>query len=186
MPQPRSTPAAHPVVEVVGENIRAMLDARRRFEAQKSIHDRVTDRIMAVMGSLALVYVHAALFLGWIALNSGLVSFVKPWDPFPFVLLAVISSMEAILLSSVVLISQNRMQTLADRRADLDLQVNLLAEREVTRVLQTVDAIARRVGAEVPLAKDLHALKQDVSPKEVLEEIERAERALERRESGRS
>ena len=160
---------------VVGDNIRAMLDARAAFESRKTAQERAADRITAFTGSLPFVYVHAAILAGWMAMNSHAIGSLHPWDPPPFAFLAMLASVEAIFLSTFVLISQNRMQRLADKRADLDLQVNLLAEREITRVLQTVDAIAKRVGAETPSANDLHVLKQDVGPEQVLREIERAE-----------
>jgi uncharacterized membrane protein len=91
-------------------------------------------------------------------------------------MLAMIASVEAIFLSTFVLISQNRMQALADKRADLDLQINLLAEHEVTRLIELVDGISRHL--KVPRQSDPHLeeLKKDVHPEVVLEEIERAQR----------
>ena len=172
-----SSPESDPsdLAAVVGDNIRAMLDARAAFESSKTAQERAADRITAFTGSLPFVYVHAAILVAWMAVNSHAIPAVRAWDPPPFAFLAMLASVEAIFLSTFVLISQNRMQRLADKRSDLDLQVNLLAEREITRVLQAVDAIAKRVGADAPSAKDLHLLKQDVAPAQVLREIERAE-----------
>ena len=88
------------------------------------------------------VYLHAVWFIVWITINLRWIPGVKPFDPFPFGLLTMIVSLEAIFLSTFVLVSQNRMTVLADKRADLDLQINLLSEYEVTRILTLVDATA--------------------------------------------
>jgi uncharacterized membrane protein len=124
---------------------------------------------------MRFVYLHAALFGGWIILNLGLIPGIKPFDPFPFVMLAMWASVEAIFLSTFVLISQNRMMSLAEKRADLDLQVSLLAEHEVTRLIHMVDALSRHVGMPEPTDTEIKELKQDVAPEKVLEEISRAE-----------
>src|SRR4051812_40807441 len=110
---------------VVHRNIRALLQVQRQFEARKGLQDRLADRITQFTGSMAFVYVHALGFGAWLLVNTGLVPGVRPFDPFPFVMLAMIASVEAIFLSTFVLISQNRMARLSERRAQLDLQINL-------------------------------------------------------------
>jgi uncharacterized membrane protein len=82
------------------------------------------------------------------------------------------ASVEAIFLSTFVLISQNRMAALAEQRAELDLQINLLAEHEITRLVQIVSMIADRLQVSIPSEVDLHDIKQDVRPEVVLNEIE--------------
>ncbi len=158
--------------DVVARNIRALVDERRRFDQRKTAQQRVADRITAFTGDMRFVYLHAVLFGGWIVLNPGVVPGVKPWDPFPFVMLAMAASVEAIFLSTFVLISQNRMQELADRRADLDLQINLLAEHEVTKLLAVVDAVAQKLGVESFERQEIDALKEEVKPDAVLREID--------------
>ena len=88
------------------------------------------------------------------------------------------ASVEAIFLSTFVLITQNRMSAQADRRADLDLQISLLAEHEVTRLITLVSVIAERVGIKTTEDKELPELKQDVHPEQVLEKIEETEERL--------
>jgi uncharacterized membrane protein len=169
-------PAGAEVDRVMHRNIRTLLDARRRVERQKTREGRVADGITAFTGSMRFVYIHALVFGGWIALNIGLVPGLRPFDPFPFGMLAMIASVEAIFLSTFVLISQNRMQALADRRADLDVQISLLAEHEITRLLQIVDDIALQLGVRRGVDASLEELKKDVNPEAVLEELDRAER----------
>jgi uncharacterized membrane protein len=93
-----------------------------------------------------------------------------------FTVLAMAASVEAIFLSTFVLISQNRMQALADKRADLDLQVSLLAEHEVTHLIQLVREMARRMNIEEARDPALDELAQDIRPEAVLSQMEASER----------
>lgn len=123
---------------------------------------------------MLFVYVHAIWFGVWIALNVGWIG-NKPFDPFPFSLLTLIVSLEAIFLSTFVLISQNHALALGDKRADLDLQINLLSEHEITRLLVLMDAIADHMGVEVSKKPEVEDLKQDVPAADVLDKIEARE-----------
>jgi uncharacterized membrane protein len=99
------------------------------------------------------------------------------FDPFPYGLLTMIVSLEAIFLSTFVLVSQNRQATLADRRADLDLQTNLLAEREITRILKLLETIADHLDVDTSeLNTELSELTEDVDPDSVLSRLEENEK----------
>ena len=161
---------------VMRRNIQALLEVRRELERRKTLQETIADKITAFIGSMTFVALHVFFFGGWLVVNMGVVPGIAPFDPFPFVMLAMIASVEAIFLSTFVLISQNRMAALADKRADLDLQVNLLAEHEVTRLVELVDGIARHLGAREHSDPRLDELKKDVRPEAVLEAIEQAER----------
>jgi uncharacterized membrane protein len=99
-------------------------------------------------GTAVFAVTHLVWFATWILINSGRVARIKPFDPFPFNLLTMIVSLEAIFLSIWILISQNQMTRQADRRAHLDLQVNLLAEQESTATLRAVHGIAQHLGVD--------------------------------------
>jgi uncharacterized membrane protein len=86
-----------------------------------------------------------------------------------------VASVEAIFLSTFVLISQNRMAAAADKRADLDLQISLLAEHEVTRLTTLVAGVAERMGVETEADPELEEITQDVAPEAVLDELEAME-----------
>lgn len=162
------------LARVVGRNIHAMLEVRAREQREEPRGDRIADAITRFTGSMWSVALHLLLFGGWIVVNTGVVPGISPFDPFPFVMLAMAASVEAIFLSTFVLISQNRMSKLADRRAELDLQISLLAEHEITRLVMLADAIATKVGvSERPAVEEL---KKDVAPEVVMESIERSER----------
>jgi uncharacterized membrane protein len=166
------------LARVVDRNIQALLDRRQKEERTKATQERIADAITRFTGSMRFVYIHLVLYGAWIAINLG-------WTPLPrfdptFVVLAMIASVEAIFLSTFVLISQNRMRAMADRRADLDLQVSLLAEHEVTRVIALVSEIAERMGIQSARDPELAELKRDVAPERVLDRIEASEDASQR------
>jgi uncharacterized membrane protein len=123
---------------------------------------------------MKFVGLHLALFGFWIVANLGWVPGVTPWDE-SFVVLAMIASVEAIFLSTFVLISQNRMATLAERRAELDLQISLLSEHEVTKVVTMVAAIADHLGIPHEAVDEVEELKRNVAPEAVLDAIDRSE-----------
>jgi len=164
---PRLTPRLAGVVE---RNIKALLARQQMDDQEKTFQDRMADRITSFTGSMRFVFIHLAIFGSWIVINLG-------WTPIPkfdpsFVVLAMIASVEAIFLSTFVLISQNRMQELADKRADLDLQVSLLAEHEITHLIQLVTAIAEKMGLEESRDPELEELARDVAPEKVLDAME--------------
>jgi uncharacterized membrane protein len=163
----RNNPA---VAKVVDKNIRTMLELHRTEEREKSLQDRAADALTAFSGSMLFVYLHTIWFGGWIFLNMGWLG-ITPFDPFPFGLLTLIVSLEAIFLSTFVLISQNRAGAVADKRADLDLQIDLLGEHEITRLLVMVASIVDHLGIETAGPSELGELERDVTPKELLDEI---------------
>ncbi len=162
---------------VVERNIDALLKRRRLEEKRKGWQDRLADAITRFTGSMPFVYLHLALFVAWIALNLPWAPEWLRFDP-TFVVLAMAASVEAIFLSTFVLISQNRMAALADKRADLDLQISLLAEHEVTRLIRLVAAVGRRLGVEESQDPELPELAQDVRPERVLEQMEAHEKRM--------
>ena len=167
----------HPVLE---RNIQALQLRREREEREASAQERVAEAITRFTGSMRFVYLHLAIVGFWVVGNLGWVPGVPAWDP-SFVILAMVASVEAIFLSTFVLISQNRMAAAADRRADLDLQISLLAEHEVTRLITLVAGIADRMGVKTAADADLEEVTLDVSPDAVLDEIEATEPEAEQR-----
>jgi uncharacterized membrane protein len=156
---------------VLERNIQSLKDRRLREEADASAQERIADAITHFTGSMLFVYLHLAVFGFWIVANLGWVPGVPRWDE-SFVVLAMIASVEAIFLSTFVLISQNRMAAAADKRADLDLQISLLSEHEITKLATLVAEIAAHVGVRTQVDSELKEIKQDVAPEAVLDEIE--------------
>lgn len=152
------------------DNIAALADREREERTRAPLSDRLAGRITGFTGSMTFVWIHAALFGGWIAANLGWIPGVTPFDP-TFVALAMIASVEAIFLSTFVLISQNRMAELADRRADLDLHISLLTEHELTRMAELLDPIAQRLEVSVD-RHEFSEIEKDVEAVDVLQAID--------------
>ena len=167
-------PPPHGLSPVLERNIRALQLRRQREEKEATVEERLAEAITRFTGSMRFVYLHLAFFGFWIVANLGWIPGVPAWDA-SFVVLAMVASVEAIFLSTFVLISQNRMAAAADKRADLDLQISLLAEHEVTRLVTLVSGIADRMRVRTEADADLDEITQDVAPEAVLHEIEATE-----------
>ena len=109
----------------------------------------MSDAITRVTGNVTFVAANLAIFAAWIVLNTWGVGTLPPFDPFPFSLLTLVVSLEAIFLAIFVLMSQNRMARAADKRAHLDLQVDLLAEQELTTMLRMLHALCAKLRVDV-------------------------------------
>jgi uncharacterized membrane protein len=166
-------PASEGLAPALARNIEALVERRKREAKAASLEQRAAAAISGFAGSMMFVYIHLVFFCGWIALNLGILSFIKPWDP-SLVILAMFASVEAIFLSTFVLINQNRMAAEDDARADLDLQVSLLNEHETTKLIKLVEEIAKRLNISTETDDELKELKRDVAPEAVLDKIEEA------------
>ena len=170
--KPAPTPRESPLAKVIERNIDTLLEVRRQMDQNRTMQDRIADWITAFTGSMAFLYFHIAWFGAWIVLNTGWFG-LTAFDPFPFGLLTMIVSLEAIFLSTFVLISQNRASVISDERSDLDLHIDLLAEYEITKILRLADAISDKLGAREGRDRELPQLEQIVAPDKVLREIQK-------------
>ena len=130
----------------IERNVGIVAELEQRALAERTLGERIGDSMSRFIGSLTFVVINLVFFTAWIVVNLDLVPGIEPFDPFPFHVLVLIIPIEAIFLSLFVLISQNRMARQADKRAHLDLQINLLAEAETTKILNVLDRIAEKVG----------------------------------------
>jgi len=163
----------HSVADLTEENVRTIQRIEAEVHAQRGAIDRFADRILEAGGSGALLWAHALGVTVWLGYN--LWPSVTPFDPFPFTLLTLIASVEAIFLAIFILISQRHAAHVSERRSQLALQINLLTEQENTKVLTLLEEIAQRVGVERAEDAGLHALKQDTQARTVAEQIARAQ-----------
>lgn len=164
-----TTPPSH-MNRALRENIET-LTARARHEAASApFSHRLAERITAFTGSMPFVVLHLVVFGFWIVANTVGLPGVPRFDS-SLVVLAMAASVEAIFLSTFVLISQNRMAATAARSADLDLHISLLTEHELTRLAALSERIAQRLGVEVH-DLELGEIKADVEPVEVLDALE--------------
>ena len=156
-------------------NIDALRRRQEVEEAKASGEQRFADAITRFSGSMTSAYLHLCLFGGWALANLGAVPGLSPFDP-SFVMLATIASVEAIFLSTFILISQNRASAAAERRANLNLQISLLSEREVTRLVRLTSAIAEHFGISAARDPELGELQNDIAPEAVLDALEGEEK----------
>lgn len=159
------------LTRIVHNNIRTLLEVRNEHERQKDSSQRLADGITGFVGSMRFVFVHAVLVVLWLVYNSGVFG-LPPFDPYPFVGLAMVASVEAIFISTFIMVSQNRLNQLAEKRADLDLQVNLLTEHELTQLIRIVNAMAAKMGIQAKHIVNVEDLMKDVPPEAVLEQLE--------------
>src|SRR5918997_5368113 len=173
----RPSPKPPGLTSVLERNIETLSERRQREEAEASVQDKLAQAVTRFTGSMVFVYLHLAFFGFWIIANLGWVPGVPKWDE-SFVVLAMWASVEAIFLSTFVLISQNRMSAAADKRADLDLQISLLAEHEITRLIALVSALSQHVGVKTEVDGEVDELTRDVAPETVLDQIETEQREV--------
>ena len=166
---------------VTERHLDAVVNLRRQHEQRKGLLGRAADFLVARLGTLACVGLHLAALAVWLFVNNGRVGALSPFDPYPYPLLSTVTSVEAILLALFVLITQNRQARLAERRADMDLHVSLLAEHEATRLIALAEKIAERVGVDtrsIEGGDEIDALKEVLQPHEVMQELEQVEEQL--------
>lgn len=134
---------------------------KAKADAKRNITERFADWTTGFFGSIPFLIVHFLWFVTWIALNNGALPGFKPFDPFPYGLLTMIVSLEAIFLSIFVLLSQNRAGKIADLREEIDLQVDIITEREITKLIQMAYIMMEKM--EVSMAEDKE-LKKMLKP----------------------
>jgi uncharacterized membrane protein len=170
-----SKPKSQGLSKVLERNIRTIVDLRMKQAEARSSQDRIADTVTEFAGSMPFVYIHIVWFTVWILLNTGWFG-LHTFDPFPYGLLTLVVSLEAIFLSALVMITQNRQSEEAEKRADLDLQVGLLAEHELTRVIKMLDAIHIKMEIEPDADNELEDLEMETMPEDVLAELDRITR----------
>lgn len=127
-------------------NINSVIRLEEESLKGRTAADRISDLIANFVGSIPFVVLHLIWFGVWVTINVSNFSLHWRFDPYPFALLCMLVSLEGVLLSTFVLIKQNRMSQRSDQRGHLDLQINLLAEKEVTKMLQMQRLLCRRLG----------------------------------------
>ena len=165
--------AAMPTVQ---ENVEAIKAWDQALLEKRSKAQRVSDGITNVAASGTSLLAHALWFASWIAINTGVLPIIKPFDEFPFPVLTMMVSLEAIFLALFVLASQNRLARQSELRANLNLQIDLLAEREMTTVLQLLKDISTHLQVKTSVAQvhldelieetDIEELASQVDPEE--------------------
>jgi uncharacterized membrane protein len=160
------------VADVTRENVQAMRRLEELAVAKRTVADRVAEFVARFCGSITFVWMHVVLFSAWIAWNA--IPALPHFDPYPFTFLTLCVSLEAIFLASFILIAQNYEMRITERRAQLDLQINLLAEQENTKMLQLLDRMAKKMGLYEDDDPEIEVLEQATRPETLARQIEDA------------
>lgn len=149
---------------------------KRRMKIRDSLGGRFADSMTRWFGTVWFLVVNALFFLAWILINTGIWPIIPVFDEFPFILLTMFVSLEAIFLSVIVLISQNRAGKIADMREDLDFEINVRAEEEITRIINMLDEIHDHLGLEATDDDELTEMKRKTNIEKIGENLQSGHR----------
>lgn len=158
------------MVKVVERNINALFNRKKNELSKRRLKVKIVDSLAAFASSIVSVYFHFTFFGFWIIWNLGWLK-IKPIDPH-FVFLVIFAALETIFLSTFVLISQKRTNIEIEKRTELGLQIELLTEHEVTRIMNLVIAIAKKMEIKIADDKEIEELSRDIHPEKVLDSLE--------------
>src|SRR4051812_3194910 len=173
--QKNSEQTSKGTISVVDRNIKALIAQKQSEEEEQNSEQKVATAITRASGSMPSVAIHVVFISCWLVINLGWISGVKRFDP-SLVILAAVASLESIFLSLFILITQRRMMAQSERRADLTLQISLLAEYEITRLITLNKQMAKVLGVAEANEPELEELSQDVMPEQVLQQLEEYEK----------
>jgi uncharacterized membrane protein len=163
----------------VSDQVKQQEERHKMFEsieaninANRTLGERFADNLVMWFGSIWFVAANMAVFLFWILINIGTFPEIEIFDPYPFTLLTMAVSLEAIFLSIFVLMSQNRESMISDLREEIDLQINMIAEQEITKIIHLLSAVMKHL--DVPYERDpeLKKMMKPLNTEEIRKELE--------------
>lgn len=174
----------HGLAGVVHENVRSIQQLRDELADARTYHHRFAEAVFRTVGSMRFIYFELVFLTIWFLINTGNVPFISIFDEYPFVFLATILAAKAIFITVFILYTQNRQSIVDKKREDLNLQITLLTEHEVTRLIGVTHAIAKHF--KIPVEEfELQELKQEVKPEKVIDVIEDEKKRSEAKEKSK-
>ena len=164
-------PPATKIAEIAQDNIESIAQIEKQFVRSRTSADRLGEIITRGAGSLGFVAAHFCVITAWIAINVGAWPLRPPIDPYPFSFLGVMVSVEAVLLSTFVLMNQRRQTRQAEHWAHLNLQIGLLAEQEATKMLQMLTAVCDRLGLKTDHDRELKEMVEKTMVNHLAQEM---------------
>ena len=137
------------------------------FDSKRTRVERIADWMTSSFGSMTFLLINVFIFLFWILINTGQIKWITPFDPFPFILLTTFVSLEAIILAIFVLISQNRNSKIDDLREETHLQINLISEKEITKLMKMMEILLEKQGVDLSQDPELKKLLKPISEEEI-------------------
>lgn len=146
---------------------------KARADAKRTIVEKLADWMTQRLGSVGFLFFNAIWFSAWISVNLGWIPAVEPFDPFPFGLMTMVVSLEAIFLAIIVLISQNREAKIADLREEIDLRVNMMAEEEISKIIELLSQLLKKHGIDVSHDPQVAQMIKQTSSAEIERNLEK-------------
>lgn len=146
---------------------------RQKLDRKRTYTEKIADEISELFGSISFFFWNALFFTGWIILNINLISGVVPFDPYPFGLLTMMVSLEAIFLSVFLLISQNRQAKIADLREEVSLQIDMIAEKEITKLIQMQAILMKSLGLRIEGDDELEEMMRRIDTGHIQAQLEK-------------
>jgi uncharacterized membrane protein len=159
-------------VSFAEKNVQAIARMEHALDAQRTFGERIADGFAAAVGSWPFIIAQSAILAAWVVANVLWLAY--RWDPYPFILLNLVLSFQAAYASPIIMMSQNRQSKIADRRNQLDLQINLLAEQESTETLRLLRRLCEHSGVDMRPKGNTQGLEADTHPEEVVSLLEKA------------
>ncbi len=154
-----------------GSRTKILRSIKAKADAQRTVPERIADWMTSHFGSMAFLLLNVFVFVFWILINTGQIGAVSVFDPFPFNLLTTVVSLEAIILAIFVLISQNRSSKVDDIREETNLQLNLIEEREITKLMKMIAILLEKQGVNIGEDPELRKLLKPISEEEIEERL---------------
>lgn len=162
---------------ILGDNSepkkRVIKSIKAKADAKRSFTETLADWMTTSFGSITFLVINIIVFALWILINTNKISFISIFDPFPFSLLTTIVSLEAIILAIFVLISQNRSMKVDDLREEIHLQINIIAEKEITKVMKMLALLLEKQGIDILQDPELKRLLKPISEEELQRSLEK-------------
>lgn len=158
--------------ESVQRRRKAIKTYKAKADAKRSPTEKFADLLTIKFGSIAFLALNALWFVTWIVLNTNLIPGVKPFDPFPFGLLTMVVSLEAIILAIIVLISQNREGRVNELREEIELQLNTISEGELTKLMGLMAILLEKQGVNIKDDPELQKMLKPIDSAEIIRQLE--------------
>ena len=151
----------------------ALKSLKAKYQARRSSWEKIADWMTFHFGNTRFLFVNVLFFSIWLIINIGVIELIEPFDPYPFGLLTTIVSLEAIILSIFILISQNRASKIDDLREEIDLQIDIITESEVTKLMKLVTLYLQKNGADLSQDKELEEMLKPINENKIEKSLEK-------------
>jgi len=158
--------------ETVQRRRKAIKSFKAKADAKRTVTEKFADFLTVKFGTVTFLVLNVIWFAIWIPINTGHVPFIDPFDPFPFGLLTMIVSLEAIALAIIVLISQNREARVSELRDEIELHLNTVSEGELTKLISLMIVLLEKEGVKITDDPELKKMLKPVDSAEVLRQLE--------------